>query len=57
MNGVAPSGFFALRTPLLPFDQLTAWGEGLQAASAGNDPARLEAAVAADRECLRQRLR
>src|SRR5438093_10938779 len=52
-----PSGFFALRTPLLPFDEMLAWGDGLQAASAGDDPARLEAALAADRLCLRQRLR
>ena len=41
---VAPSGFFALRTPLLPFDELLAWSDGLAAASAGADPARLEAA-------------
>jgi hypothetical protein len=26
-----PSGFFALRTPLLSFDELLAWGEGLEA--------------------------
>jgi hypothetical protein len=24
----APSGFFVLRTPLLPFDELPAWAEG-----------------------------
>jgi thiopeptide-type bacteriocin biosynthesis protein len=52
----APSGFFAVRTPLLPFDELLAWGDGLEAAAAGDDPARLEAAVAADRARLRQRL-
>jgi thiopeptide-type bacteriocin biosynthesis protein len=56
-NGIVPSGFFALRTPLLPFDELLAWGDGLGAPSAGDDPARLEAAVAADRARLRQRLR
>jgi lantibiotic biosynthesis protein len=56
-NDFAPSGFFALRTPLLPFDELLAWGDGLEAASAGDDPARLEAACAADRTCLRERLR
>lgn len=55
--GFAPSGFFALRTPLLPFDELLGWGDGLQAASAGDDPMRLEAALAADGVCLRQRLR
>src|SRR5262249_14753665 len=52
-----PSGFFALRTPLLPFDELLAWGEGLQAASAGDDRPQLEATLAADRVCLRERLR
>jgi thiopeptide-type bacteriocin biosynthesis protein len=56
-DDLAPSGFFALRTPLLPFDELLAWGDGLEAASAGDDLARLEAAVAADRARLRQRLR
>jgi thiopeptide-type bacteriocin biosynthesis protein len=55
-NDYAPSGFFALRTPLLPFDELLAWSDGLEAASAG-DPARLEAACTADRARLRQRLR
>src|SRR5918911_221544 len=35
-----PSGFFAFRTPLLPFDELLAWGEGLQAPGrAAQDPA------------------
>jgi thiopeptide-type bacteriocin biosynthesis protein len=52
-----PSGFFALRTPLLPFDELLTWGEGLAAPSAVNDPARLEEALASDRARLRARLR
>jgi thiopeptide-type bacteriocin biosynthesis protein len=56
-NDFAPAGFFALRTPLLPFDELLAWGDGLEAATAGHDPARLEAALAADRARLRGRLR
>ena len=47
-----PSGFFALRTPLLPFDELLAWSDGLEAASTGADPARWEA----DRARLRVRL-
>src|SRR5581483_7016520 len=34
-----PSGFFALRTPLLPFDELLAWGEGLEAPRAPLPPA------------------
>ncbi len=52
-----PSGFFAFRTPLLPYEDLEAWSEGLQAPGALADPARLEAALAADRERLRARLR
>src|SRR5262249_9014744 len=56
-NDFAPSGLFALRTPLLPFDELLAWGDGLASASAADDPARLEAAFAEDRARLRHRLR
>src|SRR6266568_12360 len=56
-NDFTPSGFFALRTPLLPFDELLAWSDGLEAPSQADDPARLEAAVAADRTRLRERLR
>ncbi|HYG65340.1 MAG TPA: lantibiotic dehydratase [Thermoanaerobaculia bacterium] len=52
-----PSGFFAFRTPLLPFEELEALSEGLAAASALDDPARLEEAVAADKERLRARIR
>jgi thiopeptide-type bacteriocin biosynthesis protein len=52
----AASGFFALRTPLLPFDELLAWGEGLGAARAVDDPTRLAEAIAADRARLRTRL-
>ena len=51
------SGFFALRTPLLPFDELLVWSEGLEAPPAVDDPARLEEALAADRARLRTRLR
>jgi thiopeptide-type bacteriocin biosynthesis protein len=54
---LAPSGFFALRTPLLPFDDLLAWGAGLEAPATGDDPDRQEAALAADRGRLRARLR
>ena len=55
----APAGFFSFRTPLLPFDELEAFGEGLEApaaAASADDPERLEAALAADRERLRARL-
>jgi lantibiotic biosynthesis protein len=56
-NDLVASGFFAFRTPLLPFDELVAWGDGLQATSALHDPARLEMAFAADRGRLCDRLR
>jgi hypothetical protein len=55
--GFTPAGFFALRTPLLPFDELLAWGKDLQAPAALADPLRLEEALAADRARLRHRLR
>jgi thiopeptide-type bacteriocin biosynthesis protein len=51
-----PSGFFVLRTPLLPLSELTAWGEGLDAASHVGKPAALEEALARDRLRLRERL-
>jgi class I lanthipeptide synthase len=52
-----PSGFFVFRTPLLPFDALEAWSEGLAAPAAVGDRERLAAALAEDRERLRARLR
>jgi thiopeptide-type bacteriocin biosynthesis protein len=60
-----PSGFFALRTPLLPFDELLAWGKGLDAPGRAADglgpaaqaPPGFEEAVAANRERLHERLR
>jgi thiopeptide-type bacteriocin biosynthesis protein len=52
-----PAGFFSFRTPLLPFEELEAFGEGLEAPAAAEDPERLESALAADRERLRTRLR
>src|SRR5688572_15334601 len=56
---IEPSGFFAMRTPLLAFDELTAWGDGTTAAAVaiGGSDAELEAALAADRKLLRERLR
>jgi lantibiotic biosynthesis protein len=50
------SGFFALRTPLLPFAELSGWSEGLGAPAAG-DAAALAIALDADRRQLRARLR
>lgn len=49
-----PSGFFVLRTPLLPLDTVTRWGEGLEAPAA--DPMMLDDAIASDRLRLRSRL-
>jgi thiopeptide-type bacteriocin biosynthesis protein len=56
-----PSGFFAFRTPLLPYEELEAWSCGLQAPAAvlegpadALDP--LISALAADRALLRRRL-
>jgi thiopeptide-type bacteriocin biosynthesis protein len=57
-----PSGFFVLRTPLLPFTEVPAWGDGLQAPATRGDPGVpgflgvLGEAVAADRTLLRRRL-
>ena len=52
-----PSGFFVLRTPLLPFDDFLRWSDELQVAAALNsNPAELEEAIAADRLRLRKRL-
>jgi thiopeptide-type bacteriocin biosynthesis protein len=53
---VTPSGFFVLRTPLLPFAEVTAWGDGLQAPAAVDDPGVLDEAVVTDRAQLRRRL-
>jgi hypothetical protein len=52
-----PSGFFVLRTPLLPFDELEAWSAGLAAPVARSDREGLEAAWRADRALLEERLR
>jgi len=52
----APSGFFVLRTPLLPFEEMVAWSEGLEAVGSLGDPQGLEAALERDRARLRARL-
>jgi lantibiotic biosynthesis protein len=52
-----PSGFFVLRTPLLPFEEVAAWGEGLEAVGSPGDPRRLHEALERDRTRLRHRLR
>src|SRR6266536_3479477 len=51
-----PSGFFVLRTPLLPFEEMVAWSEGLEAVGSLGDPRGLEAALERDRARLRARL-
>ena len=51
-----PAGFFVLRTPLLPFTEAIAWGDGLQAPAVTDDARVLDEAVAADRLQLRRRL-
>jgi class I lanthipeptide synthase len=52
----SPSGFFVLRTPLLPFEEIAAWSEGLEAVGALGDASRLQAALERDRTQLRARL-
>ena len=56
LDGLEPAGFFALRSPLLPFDDLRAWSDGLCAPAVVGDAARLEAALSADRALLTERL-
>jgi thiopeptide-type bacteriocin biosynthesis protein len=53
---VKHSGFFVLRTPLLPFDEFLDWGAGLSAPAALDDPERLALSLAEDRKALRARL-
>jgi thiopeptide-type bacteriocin biosynthesis protein len=53
------SGFFVLRTPLLPLDELVSWGAGLQARMAfesGGGPEAIDAAWRADLKLLRGRI-
>jgi thiopeptide-type bacteriocin biosynthesis protein len=52
----SPAGFFALRTPLLPFEELTRWGEGLEASRLPPGARELEPALRRDRATLRARL-
>lgn len=54
----APSGFFAFRTPLYPYEELEAWGAGLASPGISADAEEeFAAAWAADRVLLRERLR
>lgn len=55
-NGFEPSGFFAMRTPLLPFDELLKWAEGVESPAAVGDPDGLRKTIESDRARLRSRL-
>ncbi|HSY47945.1 MAG TPA: lantibiotic dehydratase [Thermoanaerobaculia bacterium] len=50
----APAGFFVLRTPLLPVEELAGWGALLRAPHAVGDITALAAAIDADRRELRE---
>jgi thiopeptide-type bacteriocin biosynthesis protein len=52
-----PQGFFLLRTPLLPVDELETWSAGLHAPATIADTTALTAAIQADRKALRGWLR
>lgn len=52
-----PSGFFVLRTPLLPFDLFQGWSAELTAVADHHDAAQLTAALPVDQQRLRTRLR
>ena len=49
--------FFAIRTPLLPYAELKAWGEGLRSAALSDDAVAFQKAYADDQGLLRERLR
>ncbi|WNG26549.1 Lanthionine biosynthesis protein LanB [Cystobacter fuscus] len=51
-----PAGFFALRTPLLPFEELIRWGEGLESPRFQPGSPGLEPALRRDQSILRARL-
>jgi thiopeptide-type bacteriocin biosynthesis protein len=53
---VSSSGFFLMRTPLLPIDDFLAWSASLSAPGDAGDPARLSRALASDRRALRRSL-
>lgn len=51
------SGFFAIRTPLLPLAEFLAWSKELEATNALDDEEKLKAAFERDRAGLRERLK
>jgi thiopeptide-type bacteriocin biosynthesis protein len=54
---VRSAGFFAFRTPVLPFKAYMAWAEGLSSPALWEKPEDLKAALDADRALLRTRMR
>lgn len=54
---VTPAGFFVLRTPLLAFDELIEWSDGIGARDSAEDTERLPKAFEADCALLRTRLK
>jgi lantibiotic biosynthesis protein len=54
--GSATADFFVLRSPLLPYDDLSAWSADLAASGVLDDDEQLTTALAADRALLRSRL-
>jgi lantibiotic biosynthesis protein len=55
-DGFASSGFFVLRTPLLPLADFMEWGAGLEAPACVGIPERLDPALERDRLRLREGL-
>ena len=53
----AASGFFVMRTPLLPFGEFLSWGNDLESASMDHDTEKLTQSLNRDRAVLRDRLR
>lgn len=56
VTAFTPSGFFAFRTPLLPFDELLRWSAGLLAPAVDQETAPIEAALHMDHTLLRASL-
>jgi len=54
---VTPAGFFVLRTPLLAFDELIGWSDGIGARDAAEDAEKLLKAFEEDCVLLRARLK
>ncbi|MBI4749277.1 MAG: lantibiotic dehydratase [Acidobacteria bacterium] len=52
----AHSGFFAMRTPLLPFDEFLSWSQKVTASASTEDLSQLEQALLTDRRSLREQI-